>query len=297
MKVLIVDDSKATLEIVRRALETFPYKRLSINKADSAAEALVLVEEWKPDILLTDWHMPGMSGIELIEVISEMNPDIKTGMITMVDDEKMLMKAQKAGALFVLSKPFEDADLHKMLRPLVTTIGDQGMLAEPTEYKGDLALPQVSSLEKHMQRIVADDMTLYMIHPQEFDESKLPCLMAMYVDSENQKPKTIALLDLQAICLFAKGNKKLTEKDFQHAIKSRTVSKEILDSCHKTMTDTALAFLDNRTKKSLRLKSVSLLPHSFEKLEKLFAKGPEERVDFSCQIGESELGKVTLVGY
>ncbi|MGC9402308.1 response regulator transcription factor [Vibrio genomosp. F10 str. 9ZC157] len=297
MKVLIVDDSKATLEIVRRSLEKYPYMRLSINKADSGADALVLVEEWKPDILLTDWYMPGMTGLELIEIVTERNPDIKTAMITMVDDEQLIVKAQNAGALFVQSKPFEDEDLHQHLRPLTTTIGDKGMLGEPTEYQGDLALPQVSQLEKHMQRIVSDDMTLYMIHPQEFDETKLPCLMAMYVDSETQKPKTIALLDLQAICLFAQGNKKLTEKDFQHALDSRVVSKEILDSCHKTLTDTALAFLDNRTKKSLRLKSVSLLPHTFEKLEKLFAKGPEERVDFSCEIGDSEQGKVTLVGY
>ncbi|MGF1698295.1 response regulator [Vibrio lamellibrachiae] len=297
MKVLIVDDSKATLEIVRRALETYPYKRLSINKADNAAEALVLVEEWKPDIILTDWYMPGMSGLELVEIIAQMSPDIKIAMITMVDDEQMIVKAQKAGALFVLSKPFDDEDLHKKLRPLTTTIGDKGMLADPTEYQGDLALPQVSTLEKHMQRIVSKDMTLFMIHPQEFDESKLPCLMAMYVDSENQKPKTIALLDLQAICLFAKSNKSISDSDIKHALESKVVSKEILDSCHKTMTDTALAFLDNRTKKSLRLKSVSLLPHTFEKLEKLYAKGPEERVDFSCQIGESELGKVTLVGY
>ncbi|MGC9461887.1 response regulator, partial [Vibrio genomosp. F10 str. 9ZD137] len=42
MKVLIVDDSKATLEIVRRSLEKYPYMRLSINKADSGADALVL---------------------------------------------------------------------------------------------------------------------------------------------------------------------------------------------------------------------------------------------------------------
>ncbi|MCK6265529.1 response regulator [Vibrio sp. ZSDE26] len=297
MKVLIVDDSKATLEIVRRSLESYPYKRLSIKKAENAADALVLIEDWKPDIVLTDWYMPGMSGVELVEVITQMNPDIKTAMITMVDDEQLIVKAQNAGAKFVLSKPFEDEDLHSKLRPLTTTIGDKGMLGDPTEYQGDLALPQVSTLEKHMQRIVSKDMTLFMIHPQEFDESKLPCLMAMYVDSENQKPKTIALLDIQAICLFAKSNNKVTATDLQHTLESKVVSKEILDSCHKTLSDTSLAFLDNRTKKSLRLKSVSLLPHTFEKLEKLYAKGPEERVDFSCQIGESELGKVTLVGY
>lgn len=63
MKILIVDDSKATLEIVRKALLGFGYRRLSIEKTNCAREALEKMAHWRPDIVLTDWHMPDMSGL------------------------------------------------------------------------------------------------------------------------------------------------------------------------------------------------------------------------------------------
>lgn len=98
MKILIVDDSRATLEIVRKALQSFGYRRLSIEKTNSATQALETIEQWQPDIVLTDWHMPDMTGLALVETVSQRYPQIKITMITTVDDEAQIAQAKAAGA-------------------------------------------------------------------------------------------------------------------------------------------------------------------------------------------------------
>lgn len=298
MKILIVDDSKATLEIVRRALEAFGYRRLSIQKADNGKAALKLIGSWQPDIVLTDWHMPGMTGLELTQAITKRKLGIKVAMLTTVADEQQIKQALEAGASFVLSKPFDDGELHQKLLPLVQGAEESCIeLDEMVELQGELALPKLSQLEKLLKRTVGADIVLNNIRRQSFDESKIPCLMAVYEDGETQKPRAVALLDIYAVCVFAKGNPSITKEQLQQAVHSKMVSKDILDTCQKVLSASALAFLDNQTRKSLKLKNISFIPQSFEKLETLFAKDADKRVDFSCQMGALAQGKITLVGF
>ena len=149
MKILIVDDSRATLEIVRRGLESFGYCRLSIKKTNSPVDALKLTEEWSPDILLTDWYMPDMTGLDLIKAVVELGLEIKIGMITTVDDEAQIKEATSAGARFVLHKPFEDSELHRCLLPLVQGVEESKQALDSiVEVQKELALPKLTQLEK-----------------------------------------------------------------------------------------------------------------------------------------------------
>jgi len=69
VKLLIVDDSKAMQAIVRRGLTKFKHVTFSIKKASNGKDALAVIDEWHPDIILSDWHMPHMSGLELLAII------------------------------------------------------------------------------------------------------------------------------------------------------------------------------------------------------------------------------------
>ncbi|MFC1690448.1 response regulator, partial [Pseudomonadota bacterium] len=61
-KVLVVDDEAAILDMIRFALEQV---EMEVHTAVSAYEALVDINDDRPDIILMDWMMPGVSGIEL----------------------------------------------------------------------------------------------------------------------------------------------------------------------------------------------------------------------------------------
>ena len=298
MRILIVDDSRATLEIVRRALEQFGYRNLSIRKANNAVEALKVIGQWNPVIVLTDWHMPDISGLTLLAEIKKRQMGIKVAMITTVDDDEQIKSAIDAGANFVLCKPFTDEDLHDKLLPLVQ-MAEQSLIIEKsmTDVQGELALPKLNQLEKVLHRTISDQVVLKNIHTQHFDESKVPCLMAMYVDADTQRVRSIALLDIYAACIYARSCDSISKKRLQMCIKAKKIDPEMLGACQKVLADSALAFIDYRTKVSLRFKGVNFIPSSFKKLESLYEIAESRRIDFSCQLGSMALGTVTLVGF
>jgi CheY-like chemotaxis protein len=71
MKFLIVDDSRAVQTIIKRILENTGYREIELRTALNGDEALAILEGWQPDLVLTDWHMPGMTGLELLQTIRQ----------------------------------------------------------------------------------------------------------------------------------------------------------------------------------------------------------------------------------
>lgn len=298
MKVLIVDDSLATLEIIKRSLEKFNYRKLMIEKTNHARKAMHLISTWKPDIVLTDWNMPDMTGLQLINAIKQQGLNIKVAMVTTVDEESQIDLALQAGALFVLSKPFDDACLHDKLLPLVQELENNELLVNHVEVAvdSDLALPKLGQLEKLIHKHISEDLSIHSLKLQSFDESKVPCIMAIYEDPESQKVRAVGILDVYATCIMASSLRLIPIEEAQLAIHQHIVSDEILASATEALNYTALAFLDNRTKRNLRIKLIKFVPSSFPKLEALFKMDETKRIDFSCQREGMAQGKVLLVG-
>ena len=298
VKILLVDDSMATLEIVKRSLAGFGYRKLEIKKTSSAKAALEVIRDWQPEILLTDWHMPDMTGLALLQALRQRQVPIKTGMITTINDKALVQQALDAGASFVVSKPFDDDELHKKLLPLVQGAEESHLaLDDIVELNEGLALPKVSQLEKLLKRAVNAALDIKNIKPQSFDNSKIPCLMAIFVDTETQRSRAVALLDIYAVCVFASNSPAVTSKHIDNAIHKKLVSKEILDANEATLSQASFAFLDKKTRKNLRLKSVSFIPEAFEKLQSMYKKDVGNRIDFACQVKPMAQGKVTVVGF
>ncbi|MBQ4850337.1 response regulator [Pseudoalteromonas sp. MMG012] len=297
MKILIVDDSHATLEIVKRGLEKFGYRKLLIQKANSAKSALQYIGSWKPDIVLTDWHMPDMSGLILLQAIKQRQLNITVAMITTVDEQSQIDQALEAGASFVLSKPFSDDELHEKLLPLVQGAEENEIILDDIEVNGELALPKLSQLERLIHKHIDESLCIKPIQSQVFDETKVPCVMAVYEDRESQKVRAIGLLDIYATCVMASGIRMISEAEAQQAIHQNLVSSEILEAGKEALSATAFAFLDKKTRMSLRIKTVKFIASPFRKLELLYQTQADSRIDFSCQRDGMALGKILLVGF
>ena len=115
MKILLVDDSKTMRRIVRRALQEAGYGRETITEANDGDEAFNLVQTDCPDLLLSDWNMPGTNGIELLEKIKSSGFSLKFGFVTSECTPEMRSRATEAGAQFLIAKPFTATDFQDVL--------------------------------------------------------------------------------------------------------------------------------------------------------------------------------------
>jgi two-component system chemotaxis response regulator CheY len=119
MKILIVDDSRAMRRIIQRTLRQAGFSGLTILEAGDGAEALEIVLASRPDLILSDWHMPRMSGLEFKRALNEAGIGIPFGFVTSENTHEMRQLAEKAGADFLLAKPFTPEDMNLALEAFV----------------------------------------------------------------------------------------------------------------------------------------------------------------------------------
>ncbi len=120
--ILIVDDTIENLEIIISIIEEY-HPEYNIYQADSGKTALKILDRVTPDIILTDWDMPGMSGIEFISTLQESDSKINipaiivTGVMLQPND---LKTAIEAGAVDYIRKPVNAVELLARMHSAIT---------------------------------------------------------------------------------------------------------------------------------------------------------------------------------
>ena len=108
MKILIVDDSKAMRMIVTRTLRQAGYGDHTFLEAVDGSDGLAKVASEAPDLVLSDWNMPEMTGIECLQALRASGSQVPFGFVTSEGSPEMREKAANAGALFLIAKPFTE---------------------------------------------------------------------------------------------------------------------------------------------------------------------------------------------
>jgi two-component system chemotaxis response regulator CheY len=106
MYVLIVDDNPRMRILVRRCLNQGSYENLRISEASNGIEALNIIHDETPDLILSDWNMPKMNGLRLLQSLRSEKSTVLFGFITAQNTLKIRKQAVQYGANFLLSKPF-----------------------------------------------------------------------------------------------------------------------------------------------------------------------------------------------
>ncbi|HMA93257.1 MAG TPA: response regulator [Polyangiaceae bacterium] len=114
---LIVDDSKAMRMVVRRALRQTQVGDYEIDEATNGQEALNKLRGAHFDVVLADWNMPEMNGIELLRAVRSEHMPVRFGFITSEGTEDIRNLALETGAQFVIVKPFTPETLNAALAP------------------------------------------------------------------------------------------------------------------------------------------------------------------------------------
>jgi two-component system, chemotaxis family, chemotaxis protein CheY len=117
MKILIVDDSSAMRMIVKKTLRQAGFSGHEISEADDGAKALVAIQASTPDLVLSDWNMPNMTGLQLLLALRDSGVKLPFGFVTTEATPDMRRRALEAGATFLISKPFSPESFKDQLGP------------------------------------------------------------------------------------------------------------------------------------------------------------------------------------
>ena len=115
MKILIADDSRVMRQIVIRTLRQAGYDDHDIVEAEDGRDAYDKVQSEHPDLVLSDWNMPNMTGIECLQALRSSGSGVPFGFVTSEGSPEMREKAANAGALFLIAKPFNEETFKDVL--------------------------------------------------------------------------------------------------------------------------------------------------------------------------------------
>ncbi len=119
MDLLLVDDSKTMRLLVHRAIRQAGYRGLTVCEAENGADALEKLKSVKPKLILSDWNMPEMSGIDFLRKLRDSQNLTPFGFITSEASKTFREIAMKNGASFIIVKPFTVDDVQAALDPIL----------------------------------------------------------------------------------------------------------------------------------------------------------------------------------
>lgn len=122
MKILVVDDFSTMRRIIRNLLRELGFE--NISEADDGSTALPALRRGGFDLLITDWNMPGMTGLELLEGVRS-DPELATLPVLMVTAEakrEQIIAAAQAGVNGYIVKPFTASTLKEKLQKIFERI-------------------------------------------------------------------------------------------------------------------------------------------------------------------------------
>jgi len=118
MKILIVDDFSTMRRIIKNLLRDLGYN--NVQEADDGNTALPMLKSGKFDFLITDWNMPGMTGIELLKAVraDEKLAKLPVLMVTAEQKREQIIEAAQAGVNGYIVKPFTAATLKEKIEKI-----------------------------------------------------------------------------------------------------------------------------------------------------------------------------------
>ncbi len=149
MRILLIDDEAAQIISLKSFLERRNY---TVFTAESGIEGMKIIQNGI-DLVLTDFRMPEMNGLEVVEAVKEFNPEIPVVVITAFSDTEDAVKVMKEGAFDYLSKPVNLDELEALVKQVKEhnyLVSENKLLKEQLaeKYKFDSIISQSGEMEE-----------------------------------------------------------------------------------------------------------------------------------------------------
>lgn len=305
---MVVDDSRAMQAIIARLIDECGYPHFEVQRAGDGEEALSLIPRFAPHLLITDWHMPRVSGLELLQTLRQLGQSqIKVGFVTTESSAQLLEQARTNGAVFVVNKPFADDALIEHIRAAVPPPpGARRRSAAP-------AAPPVAAAAATPAAGVADSALLPSGHARGIIEHTLGSaafellraepmavstlgpnnLLALY-STPNKPAAAVGVLDAQAICLIGGGAARLDAREIAALQVQAQPSPAMVTQATTFMRAAGMMLQAAGSPDGCTLARTMVVPAAFPKLQEVLSRGGEQ-VDYRLVVSGVGEGRLSFL--
>lgn len=307
LRILLVDDSRAIQAIIKRAISNCGYAPIEVFTAADGEQGIQATQDHDPDLIITDWHMPKITGLEMLQSIRQRgHRNVRVGFVTTERTPSMLNEAMINGAAFILNKPFDDAELVATVRHNVQGAVDarqaaaaslaqvlqQEASAPPSKQIGpsasndpvpmpDLQMAMARKLGNLPFRLIGNEK----ISPEKMTPNNL---LGLYVATERKGVYGVGVMDAHAVCIVGGGSARKTPLEVRSAMTSGEPDKlmlakaqEFLGHMAQTLNKTAL-----KDAGAVTLANSSIVKNTFTKLTEVVT-----------QVGHRSDFRIAIPGY
>ncbi len=118
-KILLIDDDPAVRGLISSILRK---KGMDVVLAKEGSEGLQLMQDEKPDLVICDFQMPGMNGLEVLDQIKKDNPQIPVVILTAYGDATLTIRSMQTGAFDFIEKPINPRELLEVAKNALKTV-------------------------------------------------------------------------------------------------------------------------------------------------------------------------------
>jgi CheY-like chemotaxis protein len=310
---MVVDDSRAIQAIVSRVIEDCGYPDIEVRRAADGEEALNLLPDFTPQLLITDWHMPRVSGLELLQTLRQLGQtQVKVGFVTTECRPAMLEQARTNGAAFIVNKPFRDDELIERIRAAVpraaqrSTLAAPGAVPPPTQQPQARAAPAAAEEPLRPLRLDhAQGLVEHTLGSQPFSLRRHEILVPGALGANNLlglysvpgKPAAaVGVMDVTAVCLIGGGAARLPVADITAAQLSGEPSEAMVAQATTFLRAAGMMLQVDDAPEGCTLSRSMQVPGQFPKLIELLERGTE-RCDYQIALpglGEGRLSFLAL---
>lgn len=120
-KVIVVDDSSVMRQIIKNNLKQLGFEQSNLVDAEDGEQALRKINEDEVDLVIADWNMPKMTGIDLLKAIRSDGAlkELPFMMVTSEADKEKIMEAVQSGVNQYIVKPFNATQLEEKIKEIL----------------------------------------------------------------------------------------------------------------------------------------------------------------------------------
>lgn len=111
--ILIVDDQMGVRMLLHEAFQEIGYK---VEMAANGPDALIKIDQVRPDIVLMDMKMPGMSGLEVLRELKKQGKELKVILMTAYGELEIVAEAMELGVAEYVTKPFDINEVRGLVK-------------------------------------------------------------------------------------------------------------------------------------------------------------------------------------